>query len=132
MALLERYDYPGNVRELENAIEHAVTVATGPRIETEDLPAVLRAGRLLVPHDGATVRAGRDGVAPGDARGRVPSAEAPADRDSWSLADIEKEHIQRVLKIHRGNATTAARQLGISRTTLWRKLRGYGLTRREA
>jgi transcriptional regulator of acetoin/glycerol metabolism len=57
---------------------------------------------------------------------------APAEetnRDTWSLADVEKEHIQRVLALHRGNATGAARQLGISRTTLWRKLRQYGLRR---
>ena len=131
MALLERYDYPGNVRELENAIEHAVTVAGGNRIEPEDLPAVFRATRLLVPHDAAPARMpSRDGFRDESrARGHV---EAHADRDSWSLADVEKEHIRHVLKIHRGNATTAARQLGISRTTLWRKLRGYGLTRREA
>jgi transcriptional regulator of acetoin/glycerol metabolism len=51
-------------------------------------------------------------------------------RDTWSLADIEKEHIQRVLALHRGNATAAAKQLGISRTTLWRKLRQYGLSRK--
>jgi transcriptional regulator of acetoin/glycerol metabolism len=50
-------------------------------------------------------------------------------RDSWSLAEVEKEHIRRVLERHRGNATAAARQLGISRTTLWRKLREYGLRR---
>jgi len=42
---------------------------------------------------------------------------------------VEKEHIQRVLALHRGNATSAAKQLGISRTTLWRKLREYGLKR---
>jgi len=42
---------------------------------------------------------------------------------------VEREHIQRVLALHRGNATSAARQLGISRTTLWRKLREYGLKR---
>jgi transcriptional regulator of acetoin/glycerol metabolism len=50
-------------------------------------------------------------------------------RQSWSLADVEKEHISLVLARHRGNATGAARQLGISRTTLWRKLREYGLRR---
>jgi transcriptional regulator of acetoin/glycerol metabolism len=47
----------------------------------------------------------------------------------WSLADVETEHIRRVLTLHKGNAP-AAPQLGISRTTLWRKLREYGLQRR--
>ena len=50
-------------------------------------------------------------------------------RAGWSLADVEREHIRRVLAHHGGNATAAARQLGISRTTLWRKLRQYGIRR---
>jgi two-component system response regulator HydG len=133
--LLERYDYPGNVRELENAIEHAVVVSEGPVIAPADLPAAIRSPRLL-----ETGEAGRTGVGEvrfgaSDARGsqgdwtrRVPGA-ADDPYLNWSLAEVEKEHIQRVLARHRGNATAAARQLGISRTTLWRKLREYGLKR---
>ena len=129
---LERYDYPGNVRELENAIEHAVAVSEGRRIRAADLPGAIRAPRLLP----GERRASGGGVthAGGAAERGVPAgAEAIADRrrDGWSLAEIEKEHIQRVLALHRGNATTAAKQLGISRTTLWRKLREYGLPRRS-
>ena len=115
-ALLERYDYPGNVRELENAIQHAVAVSEGKRIHAEDLPAAVRARRLLPTRS-----------APGTVADAAPRSDPS--RDTWSLADIEKEHIQRVLSLHRGNATTAARQLGISRTTLWRKLKEYGLRR---
>jgi DNA-binding NtrC family response regulator len=111
--LLERYDYPGNVRELENAIEHAVAVADGPAIRPEDLPAVFHAPRLLPEAQDAAPR---------------PAA-AAADRDGWTLAQIEREHIERVLARHRWNATAAARQLGISRTTLWRKLKEYGIRR---
>jgi DNA-binding NtrC family response regulator len=130
---LERYDYPGNVRELENAIEHAVAVSEGRRIRAADLPGAIRAPRLLP----GERRAGGGGVtyAGGAAeRGVAAGAEAIADRrrDSWSLAEIEKEHIQRVLALHRGNATTAAKQLGISRTTLWRKLRQYHISRKGA
>jgi DNA-binding NtrC family response regulator len=123
MTLIERYDYPGNVRELENAIEHAVAVSEGRRIRAEDLPGAIRAPRLL-PVDR---RAGAMTAAAQSAAAGAPAAEHA--RDTWSLAEVEKEHIQRVLAIHRGNATTAAKQLGISRTTLWRKLRQYGLTR---
>ncbi len=47
MALLEKYDYPGNVRELENAIEHAVTLSEGPVIGPVDLPSAIRSPRLL-------------------------------------------------------------------------------------
>jgi two-component system response regulator HydG len=127
MLLLERYDYPGNVRELENAIEHAVAIGDGPLVRAADLPAAVRTPRLLperasgpaaAPHAGAGAHA--EGGTAGDPR------------LTWSLADVEKEHIRLVLAHHGGNATTAARQLGISRTTLWRKLREYGLRRSES
>jgi DNA-binding NtrC family response regulator len=133
MQALERYDYPGNVRELENAIEHAVVVAEGTRIGVQDLPAAIRTPRLLAtgesaPRDGAPLQArlasGRDGMDGGIAPGAAVDARA-----TWSLAEVEKEHIQRVLVRYQGNATAAARQLGLSRTTLWRKLRQYGLKR---
>ncbi len=137
MALLESYDYPGNVRELENAIEHAVTIAEGNRIGPGDLPAVMRAARQLEPH-GSAAAAARAGLAPGSRSaegatggGAGTPGTVEASRESWSLADVEKEHIRLVLKRHHGNATSAAKQLGISRTTLWRKLREYGLARRS-
>jgi transcriptional regulator with PAS, ATPase and Fis domain len=120
-ALLERHDYPGNVRELENAVEHAFAVAEGDILLPDDLPGPIRAPRLLPQsrHEGAF------GAPP--ASGATPEA-APT-RDDWTIAEVEKEHIQRVLERHHGNATAAAKQLGISRTTLWRKLRQYGLRR---
>jgi transcriptional regulator with PAS, ATPase and Fis domain len=121
-AMLERYDYPGNVRELENAIEHAMAVSEGPAIGEMDLPVSIREPRLLTEH---AARGEADGT-PGSAA--VRAATAP-ERDGWSLAEVEKDHIRRVLARHGGNATVAAKQLGISRTTLWRKLREYGLSR---
>jgi transcriptional regulator with PAS, ATPase and Fis domain len=102
LAVLARYDYPGNVRELENAVEGAVALAEGEVITPGDLPTQLTRPKLL-----------------GEGR---PTAEA---RDAWSLEDVEREHIERVLRRHRGNLANAARQLGISRTTLWRKMRRY-------
>ncbi len=148
---LERYDYPGNVRELENAIEHAVAVAEGAVIRPADLPAAIRSPRLLPegtgegtgrpahPAESVGAMRGEAGAAArlrehgerrerGDQREHVEHGDA---RQSWSLADVEKEHISLVLARHRGNATSAARQLGISRTTLWRKLREYGLRRTD-
>jgi DNA-binding NtrC family response regulator len=133
MALLERYDYPGNVRELENAIEHAVTLSEGRVIRPADLPTVLRTPRLLPevgPRDLASdPRAGLERSRATAATPLDAGPETTPSRDSWSLADVEREHILRVLDLHRGNATSAARQLGISRTTLWRKMRQYGLQR---
>jgi DNA-binding NtrC family response regulator len=119
-SLLERYDYPGNVRELEHAIEHAVAIAEGSVIGAADMPAAFRAPRLLPPHGGE----GR--VAEGPAP-PVPAADRP--REEWSLEEIEREHIVRVLEALHGNVTQVAQRLGISRTTLWRKMRQYGLRR---
>jgi len=120
--LLERYDWPGNVRELENAIEHAVAVAEGTVVRPADLPTAVRTPRLLT--RGTPLAAAALAAVPG------PAAAAD-DREGWSLARVEEEHIRRVLARHRGNATAAARQLGISRTTLWRKLREYGIRRTD-
>ena len=147
-AWLERYDWPGNVRELENAIEHAVAVAEGRVIRPADLPVAVRSPRMFpriapesagwAPAAPESMRAAAAGAAPipagapasaGSPAGHAPAASAP--RDEWSLARVEEEHIRRVLARHRGNATAAARQLGISRTTLWRKLREYGIRREE-
>ena len=125
MALLERYDYPGNVRELENAIEHAVTLGEGRIIRPTDLPTALREPRLLAAR---TPPAGE----PAHDEPRGAAAHAGSPREAWSLAEVEREHILTVLKRHRGNASSAARQLGISRTTLWRKMRAYGLGRARA
>ena len=130
-ALLERYDYPGNVRELENAVEHAVAVAEGTKILSADLPAALRSPRLLPATAGSSRVPPELGRRAGE--GSVPAAPpAEPERDTWSLADVEREHIVRVLARHGGNATVAAKQLGISRTTLWRKMREYGLARAPA
>jgi len=125
--LLERYDYPGNVRELENAIEHAFAVAETDTILPGDLPASIRAPRLLPDPPVAAATGANAGGAAG-----VPAPSLEAARLGWSLAEVEKEHIRRVLDRHQGNATAAAKQLGISRTTLWRKLHQYGLKRQGA
>jgi two-component system, NtrC family, response regulator HydG len=118
MALLEKYDYPGNVRELENAVEHAVAVSEHGVLGPADLPAEIRSPRLLP---------GFAGSRPG-----APAAAAPpaaTDRDSLSLEEVTREHVLRVLELHRGNTTTASKQLGVSRTTLWRMLKRWGVPR---
>jgi DNA-binding NtrC family response regulator len=102
---LLRYDYPGNVRELENAIERAVTLADRGEITHMDLPSSFRE---------APVRLLREGDA------------FPYHAD-MSLAEMEAEHIRRALIHFAGNTTKAARSLGISRSTLWRKMKEYGL-----
>ena len=106
---LTRYHFPGNVRELENAIQRAVTIAEGDEITRADLPPTFFAPPLLE---------------------AVPSDESA--RDAWSLDEVERDHIVRVLRRQNGNVTNTARQLGISRTTLWRKMHKYRLMRPPA
>jgi two-component system response regulator HydG len=93
--LLERYAWPGNVRELGNVVEHAVAYARGGMIEAGHLPEEL---------------------------GAVPAASSPGEVRLRSLDEVEREHIAHVLKSCDNSQEQAARVLGISRSTLWRKL----------
>ncbi len=102
--LLMSYEYPGNVRELETIVAHAVIMADGPTIVAADLPEQVQFGttpRLRLTHDAST--------------------------SILSLADLEAEHIQNTLEALGGNQTRAAKLLGISRSTLWRKMKEYGV-----
>jgi Nif-specific regulatory protein len=110
-AALERlrtYRWPGNVRELENCIESAVVLCEGEILE-EHLPM------------------------PTMDRGAVPASEggeaAPAKATTGGLlplAEVERQHILRVLESVKGNRTAAAKVLEIGRNTLARKLKEYG------
>ena len=122
MVFLERYDYPGNVRELENAIEHAVAVGEGDLLTPAELPTSIRSPRRLGRGEERADEAASATLA-------QVQAQAQAARDTRSLEDITREHVLRVLQRHHGNATSAARQLGVSRTTLWRMLKRYGVAR---
>jgi PAS domain S-box-containing protein len=99
MAALLEYDWPGNVRELENAIEHACLRTKTDRIDTDALPDKITTHHQTVP------------AAPND-------SPAPTTIDL-----IEKHYIQELMRKHKGNKTLVAKNLGISRTTLWRRLR---------
>ena len=96
LGLLCTYDYPGNVRELENLIQRALLFTTGSCIEPgEWFPT------------------------------RFPGAQAAT---GSSLADLEHHAVLRTIARHEGNLTRAAHALGISRTTLWRRMKGYRLS----
>jgi len=106
-SLLEAYNYPGNIRELENIIEHAVVMAEGSEVTERDLPEFMFRNRLLLA--GPEERRAVDG-------NRVAT-----------LAEVEREHIKFVLGLTNSNYTEAAKKLGISRSTLWRKIKEYGI-----
>jgi DNA-binding NtrC family response regulator len=103
MDTLQRYAWPGNVRELENAVERAVILARQRYVTVEDLPPPV-----------------------------ANCAEAAAMRDGLkaSLAAPERELIERALSLARGRRKDAADSLGISRTTLYHKMKKHGLLRR--
>lgn len=121
--LLMNYEYPGNVRELENAIERAVILAEeGEPIKVWDLPPEIAEG--TVPRLAA--RAGGESEAEAAARAGSESAARGYDA-TLSLEEVEALHIRRVIEACDGNLTRAAKRLGISRTTLWRKIRKFGI-----
>ncbi len=99
LALLKRYDFPGNVRELENIIERGVALCQGDTLEAAHLPDDLR---------DLTIKAFRR------REGRVAS-----------LEEQERDYIQWVLEQAHGNQTLAAQMLGIDRVSLWRKLKRF-------
>jgi DNA-binding NtrC family response regulator len=101
IAILMNYDFPGNVRELENIIERGVALATGNAIELAHLPEDLRE---------LSIRTFRK------KEGKIPS-----------LEEQEMAYIQWVLNEVGENKTLAAQILGIDRVSLWRKLKKYGL-----
>ena len=111
MRALLSYHWPGNVRELENALEYAVAVSRGQTLHAQDLPLEVTGAD---PQPVATERQ--------RAVGARPSAEITIDSPASEL-----ERIRNALDAHQWRRTEAAAALGMSRTTLWRKMREYGL-----
>jgi DNA-binding NtrC family response regulator len=112
-----RYDWPGNVRELENSVERACTMTSGPVLELGDLPTQLQNTGLEARR--ATLVAG-EMVEDGSETG---SGVAPL----MTLADLEKQAILSAIKTLNGDKLQAAKLLGIGKTTLYRKLKEYGI-----
>jgi PAS domain S-box-containing protein len=101
MSFLMRYDFPGNVRELENIIEHAFVMCKGEIIELRHLPPEL-------------VESAKETV-------------VEAKEVNKPLQTAEAEVIRKALERNEGNRLRTARELGIDRSTLWRKIKRYGI-----
>ncbi|MFH1006131.1 MAG: sigma-54 dependent transcriptional regulator [Candidatus Latescibacterota bacterium] len=105
LTLMMEYNWPGNVRQLENSIEGAVALIRDGEICPEDLPAAVRGeGNAMQPLDSQCLKHVKDVV-----------------------KEAEIEHIRKVLVATEGRKDKAANILGISRKTLWEKIRMYGL-----
>jgi transcriptional regulator with PAS, ATPase and Fis domain len=93
------YDWPGNIRELENAVEHAVALSLGTEVIEFDLPQSIRGARITVSNKMSFAKI--------------------------TLKDVEKNHILNTLNSSKWVYDKACKILGIGRTTLWRKLKEY-------
>ncbi|HBP21431.1 MAG TPA: hypothetical protein DEA08_27040 [Planctomycetes bacterium] len=106
MLVLKSYEWPGNVRELENVMERAVMLCRGKELRPE---------HLFMPGSGDLEEAS------------APTGEGSGVGDPIPLAELERLHILAVLKGLGGNQKRASGVLGISKSTLWRKLKEYGI-----
>jgi two-component system response regulator AtoC len=104
MSILMNYNFPGNVRELENIIQRAVALADGKVIHTVDLPSDLQKMEF----------SSLEGVEP-----------------LLTLTEMERLHIEKVLNMTDFNTSLASSILAIPRTTLWRRIKKYGLEKKD-
>jgi two-component system response regulator AtoC len=112
MKFLIEYDWPGNVRELENAMERAMALGDGKVIDVRDLPPSLLSMRVPIELTGPVVE--------------------NTSLSSTDLEDIERATIQRVFEQVNGDKAMARKMLGISRATLYRKLKRYNIGARPS
>jgi len=105
LKILLNYDFPGNVRELENVIEHAIILTKGIEIQPRNLPSYLTRKDKEFPAD----------------------SNLPAGQELAVLEQVERDLIAQALERHSGRTAAAARELGIHRSTLWRKMKRYGI-----
>jgi two-component system response regulator HydG len=107
------HDWPGNVRELENSVERACALSSGPILHLGDLPTQLQQQGLEARRSAATADEPiREGAAP----------------EVATLAELERQAILGAIRVLNGDKLQAAKLLGIGKTTLYRKLKEYGIT----
>lgn len=98
---LQKYAFPGNVRELQHMVERAVIMSEGDALDTRDFAFSLKS--------------------------KNPDNRAELSLDAYNLEELEKAVIRKIIKKHDGNITQAAKELGLTRASLYRRLEKYGL-----
>lgn len=137
LAFLHAFDWPGNVRQLENAVYRAIILADAPYLQPYDFPAIsgIVAPPPEAPKDfGAPVTPDLPAVlqAAHAAMARTPAPDSPVrildDRGHLrTLEEIERDLIQHAIEVYAGHMSEVARRLGIGRSTLYRKVREQGI-----
>ena len=117
LARLQTMEFPGNVRELQNLIERVLIFTQGPEVKAHNIPDGEAYSMLAEDPATPTVAAPAPDITP-------PSTSSPA-----TLEEIEREAIRQTLHATNGNMYRAARQLNISRSTLYSKVKKLGLAR---
>ncbi len=132
LQLLTAFDWPGNVRQLENTVYRAIVLADAPYLQPYDFPAISGLAAPIeavstapAPPPAAMLQAAHAAMA-------APAAEAPVrildDRGHLrTLEDIERDLIQHAIDVYAGHMSEVARRLGIGRSTLYRKVREQGI-----
>lgn len=128
-SLLANFDWPGNVRQLENAVFRAVILADGDYLKPEDFPQI---SGLAPTIESAPVAAVSPLPVGGEIAANVPMADRPVEiMDEGghlrSLEDIERDLIEFAIENYAGRMSEVARRLGVGRSTLYRKVREYDL-----
>nr|MBF0664709.1 sigma-54-dependent Fis family transcriptional regulator [Brevundimonas sp.] len=134
LAMLSTFDWPGNVRQLENAVYRAIVLSDSPFLQPHDFPAISGvAAPLPSAGDGRP-----EATPPGESPFAGASAELPPLPDMpirilderghlRTLEEIERDLIQHAIEVYAGHMSEIARRLGIGRSTLYRKVREQGL-----
>jgi DNA-binding NtrC family response regulator len=130
LAVLKAFDWPGNVRQLENAVYRAMILADGPYLQAHDFPAI--SGVAVPPPSSHPVLTVVEGGPAQTATGSAPAGDSPVrildDHGHLrTLEEIERDLIQHAIEVYAGHMSEVARRLGIGRSTLYRKVREQGL-----
>jgi len=122
LRLMTAYDWPGNVRELEHAIERACALSSGPVLHMGDLPTQLQDFRM---HNRQAIQT--VGPEQGETNTAFMGRAAAGNAGVVSIAEMEKHAILVTIRQLKGDKLMAAKLLGIGKTTLYRKLKEYGI-----
>jgi DNA-binding NtrC family response regulator len=130
LGCLTAHDWPGNVRQLENAVYRAIVLADAPYLQPHDFPAI--SGIAAPPPEYVPQAAPAPSDAASAACSSAPIAEQPvrildARGHLRTLEEIERDLIQLAIEVYAGHMSEVARRLGIGRSTLYRKVREQGL-----